>query len=306
MNHQDLSSFIWNICDDVLRGLFKPHEYGDVILPFVVLRRLDCVLETKKEQVYALYENLKDKLDDQTPVILNQVKTTFYNHSKYDLSRLTQDSQNLNLNFNNYINGYSENVREVVDNFQMEKQVEKLNKNDRLFILIDKFTEVDLSPETVTNHTMGQVFEELLRRFSEMSNETSGELYTPRDVVRLLVSLVFSENREDLEGEGKIRSIFDPCCGTGGMLTIGKEWIHQNINSDIDLLLYGQELNPQTFSICKSDMMITGGDPENIKQVEKSAGNAKITMKNFEDAVKKVREQKDLKIGQKVELSAFR
>jgi type I restriction enzyme M protein len=206
MNHQDISSFIWNICDDVLRGLFKPHEYGDVILPFVVLRRLDCVLEPKKDQVYDLYEDLKDKLDDPTPVILNQVKTTFYNHSKYDLSRLTQDSQNLYMNFNNYINGYSENVREIVDNFQMEKQVEKLNKNNRLFILIDKFTEVDLSPDKVNNHTMGQVFEELLRRFSEMSNETSGEHYTPRDVVRLLVSLVFSENREDLEGEGKIRS----------------------------------------------------------------------------------------------------
>jgi len=264
MNHQDISSFIWNICDDVLRGLFKPHEYGDVILPFVVLRRLDCVLEPKKDQVYDLYEDLKDKLDDPTPVILNQVKTTFYNHSKYDLSRLTQDSQNLYMNFNNYINGYSENVREIVDNFQMEKQVEKLNKNNRLFILIDKFTEVDLSPDKVNNHTMGQVFEELLRRFSEMSNETSGEHYTPRDVVRLLVSLVFSENREDLEGEGKIRSIFDPCCGTGGMLTIGKEWIRQNINSDIDLRLYGQELNPQSYSICKSDMMITDENPNNI------------------------------------------
>ena len=168
------------------------------------------------------------------------------------------------MNFNNYINGYSENVREIVDNFQMEKQVEKLNKNNRLFILIDKFTEVDLSPEKVNNHTMGQVFEELLRRFSEMSNETSGEHYTPRDVVRLLVSLVFSENKEDLEGEGKIRSIFDPCCGTGGMLTIGKEWIRQNINSNIDLRLFGQELNPQSYSICKSDMMITGEDPNNI------------------------------------------
>jgi type I restriction enzyme M protein len=264
MNHQDISSFIWNVADDVLRGLFRPHEYGDVILPFVVLRRLDCVLEPKKDQVYELYEDLKDKLDDPTPVILNQINTIFYNRSKYDLSRLTQDSQNIYMNFNNYINGYSENVREVVDNFQMEKQVEKLNKNNRLFILIDKFTEVDLSPDKVNNHTMGQVFEELLRRFSEMSNETSGEHYTPRDVVRLLVSLVFSENRKDLEGEGKIRSIFDPCCGTGGMLTIGKEWIRQNINSDIDLRLYGQELNPQSYSICKSDMMITDEKPDNI------------------------------------------
>ena len=264
MNHQDISSFIWNVADDVLRGLFKPHEYGDVILPFVVLRRLDCVLAPKKDEVYDLYEKLKDTMDDPTPVILNQIKTTFYNHSKYDLSRLTQDAQNLSMNYNNYISGYSENVREIIDHFQLEKPVDKLNKNDRLFLLIDKFTEVDLSPDKVNNHTMGQVFEELLRRFSEMSNETSGEHYTPRDVVRLLVSLVFSENQKDLEGEGKIRSIFDPCCGTGGMLTIGKEWVHQNVNADIDLRLYGQELNPQSYSICKSDMMITGENPDHI------------------------------------------
>ncbi len=228
-NHQEVSSFIWNVCDDVLRGLFKPHEYGDVILPFVVLRRLDCVLEPDKDKVYQLFTQYKDKLDDPTPVILNQIGTTFYNHSKYDLTRLKQDPQNLNFNFKNYLSGYSENVLEILDNFQMDKPVEKLNKNNRLFLLIDKFTEVDLHPEVVNNHQMGQIFEELLRKFSEMSNETSGEHYTPRDIVKLLVSLVFSDH-EDLEGEGKIRSIFDPCCGTGGMLTIGKEWVQNNIN----------------------------------------------------------------------------
>ena len=263
--HQELSSFIWNVCDDVLRGLFKQHEYGDVILPFVVLRRLDCVLEPNKDEIYNLYEEYKSKVDDPSPIIKNKVKKEFYNHSKYDLVRLKSDPKNIYMNFQNYINGYSKNVYEIIENFQFEKPVEKLNKSNKLYLLIDKFTEIDLHPSVVDNHTMGQIFEELLRKFSEMSNETSGEHYTPRDVVKLLVSLVFSENKEDLQGEGKIRSIFDPCCGTGGMLTTGKEWIIENINPNIEIKTSGQELNPQTYSICKSDMLISGGNPDNIK-----------------------------------------
>ncbi len=263
--HQELSSFIWNVCDDVLRGLFKQHEYGDVILPFVVLRRLDCVLESNKDEIYNLYEEYKSKVDDPSPIIKNTVKKEFFNHSKYDLVRLKSDPKNIYMNFQNYINGYSKNVYEIIENFQFEKPVEKLNKSNKLYLLIDKFTEIDLHPSVVDNHTMGQIFEELLRKFSEMSNETSGEHYTPRDVVKLLVSLVFSENKEDLQGEGKIRSIFDPCCGTGGMLTTGKEWILENINPNIEIKTSGQELNPQTYSICKSDMLISGGNPDNIK-----------------------------------------
>jgi type I restriction enzyme M protein len=263
--HQELSSFIWNVCDDVLRGLFKQHEYGDVILPFVVLRRLDCVLEPNKDEIYNLYEEYKSKVDDPSPIIKNTVKKEFYNYSKYDLVRLKSDPKNIYMNFQNYINGYSKNVYEIIENFQFEKPVEKLNKSNKLYLLIDKFTEIDLHPSLVDNHTMGQIFEELLRKFSEMSNETSGEHYTPRDVVKLLVSLVFSENKEDLQGEGKIRSIFDPCCGTGGMLTTGKEWIIENINPNIEIKTSGQELNPQTYSICKSDMLISGGNPDNIK-----------------------------------------
>jgi len=143
------------------------------------------------------------------------------------------------MNFQNYLGGFSDNVVEIIENFQLEKPVEKLNKNNRLFILIDKFTEIDFHPDKVSNRVMGLIFEELLRKFSEMSNETSGEHYTPRDVVRLLVSLVFSEDKGDLMGEGKVRSIFDPCCGTGGMLSIGKEWIHNNINEKIELRLLG-------------------------------------------------------------------
>ncbi len=263
--HQELSSFIWNVCDDVLRGLFKQHEYGDVILPFVVLRRLDCVLESNKDEIYNLYEEYKSKVDDPSPIIKNTVKKEFYNYSKYDLVRLKSDPKNIYMNFQNYINGYSKNVYEIIENFQFEKPVEKLNKSNKLYLLIDKFTEIDLHPNVVDNHTMGQIFEELLRKFSEMSNETSGEHYTPRDVVKLLVSLVFSENKEDLQGEGKIRSIFDPCCGTGGMLTMGKEWILENINPKIEIKTSGQELNPQTYSICKSDMLISGENPDNIR-----------------------------------------
>jgi type I restriction enzyme M protein len=262
---QELSSFIWNVCDDVLRGLFHQYQYGEVILPFIVLRRLDCVLEPNKDEIFNLYEEYKSKVDDPSPIIKNKVKKEFYNYSKYDLVRLKSDPKNIYINFQNYINGYSKNVYEIIENFQFEKPVEKLHKNNKLYLLIDKFTEIDLHPSVVDNHTMGQIFEELLRKFSEMSNETSGEHYTPRDVVKLLVSLVFSENKEDLQGEGKIRSIFDPCCGTGGMLTTGKEWIIENINPNIEIKTSGQELNPQTYSICKSDMLISGGNPDNIK-----------------------------------------
>jgi len=264
-NYSQISSFIWNVCDDVLRGLFKPHEYGDIILPFTVLRRLDCVLEPHKDDMFNIYEEYKSKVDDPTPIILNKINTTFFNHSKYDLKRLKSDPPNININFENYLGGYSDNVVEILENFQLEKPVEKLNKNNRLFKMIDKLTEIDLHPDKISNRDMGLIFEELLRKFSEMSNETSGEHYTPRDIVRLLVSLVFSEDKEDLQGEGKVRSVFDPCCGSGGMLTIGKEWIHNNINDKVELRLLGQELNPQTYSICKSDMMITGENPNNIR-----------------------------------------
>ena len=263
--YQEISSFIWKVCDDELRGLFKPHEYGDVILPFVVLRRLDCLLEPHKDEVVQLYNDLKDTIDDVSPIIRKKTGLTFYNYSAFDLQRLKSDPNKIGPNFSYYRGCYSDNVIQILENFQIEKLSDKLAKNKKLYSLIDKFTEVDLHPDKVDNHTMGSIFEELLRRFSEMSNETSGEHYTPRDVVNLLVSLVFSGDKNHLEGEGILRSIFDPCCGTGGMLTIGKEWVQENISDDVKFQLYGQELNPQTFSICKSDFLITGEDPDNIK-----------------------------------------
>ena len=265
VNHSEISSFIWSVCDDLLRGLFKQHEYGDVILPFVVLRRLDCVLEPSKDKVINLYENYSKRIDDPTPIILNEIGLSFFNHSKYDLHRLRQDHRNISLNFTNYLNGYSSNVREIIEHFQLDKPIDKLNKNGKLYQMVETFSSIDLHPNVVDNHTMGQIFEELLRRFSEMSNETSGEHYTPRDEVRLLVSLVFSEGKDDLQGDGKIRSLFDCTCGTGGILTIGKNWILEKINPNIEITLYGQELNPQTYSICRSDMLISGENPNNIR-----------------------------------------
>ena len=264
-SYQDISSFIWKVCDDELRGLFKPHEYGDVILPFVVLRRLDCLIEPHKDTIIELYNQSVSNDIEISPIVKKKTGLTFYNFSKFDLQRLKSDPNGLKLNFPNYLGGFSENVHQIIENFQLDKPVEKLLKNNKLYSLIDKFTEVDLHPSVIDNHTMGSIFEELLRRFSEMSNETSGEHYTPRDVVNLLVSLVFTGDISNLEGEGNIRSIYDPCCGTGGMLTVGKEWVHENVSHKVRFNLYGQELNPQTFSICKSDFLITGEDPDNIK-----------------------------------------
>ena len=268
-NYQELAHLVWTVADDVLRGLFKPHEYGDITLPFLVLRRLDCILDKdgRKKRAIDTYNQFKDKVPEEQlpPIILRETNTSFYNTSHYDLSRLTEDPTNIRLNFENYRNGFNQDVRDIIENFNLDGFIERLDKNNRLFIFCDKFTEVDLHPDQVDNYTMGQVFEELLRRFSEMSNETSGEHYTPRDVVRLLVSLLFAEHHEDLRGQGVIRSIFDPCCGTGGMLTIGKEYFREQINPDADIRLLGQELNAQTYAICKSDMLITGEDPNNIR-----------------------------------------
>ena len=263
-NINSLSSLIWSSADDVLRNLFKPSEYGRVILPFVVMRRLDCVLEPKKDEVYNLYESYKNRLSDPSPVILKKVGLPFFNCSKYDLTRIKSDPNNVLMNFNNYIQGYSPNVLDIIENFSIAPLVEKLHKNKRLYLLIDKFTEFDLHPSVIDNHQMGLVYEELLRKFSEMSNEESGDHFTPRDVVKLLVSFVFGGDRENLQGEGKIRSVFDPCCGTGGMLTIGKQWVHKNINSGLKIDLYGQELNDVTYSICKSDFLMMDENPDNI------------------------------------------
>ena len=278
---QEISSFIWGVCDDILRGLYKPTEYGRIILPFVVLRRLDCILEPHKEEMFNLYETYKDKLNDVSPIIRKQTGTTYYNTSKYDLSRLKGDPTNVLMNFRNYVNGYSPQVREIIEHFQLDTLVDKLSRNRRLYQLIDRFTEIDLHPSVVSNHQMGQIYEELLRRFSEMTNEESGDHYTPRDIVKLLVNFVFFGDREDLEGEGKVRSVFDPCCGSGGMLSMGKEWVLKHINPNINLNLFGQELNDITYSICKSDFLLLGDDPNNIR-LGNSISDDKFEGRKFE------------------------
>ena len=263
-NINQISSLIWSIADDVLRGTFKPNEYGRIILPFVVLRRLDCVLEQNKDLAIKTYESYKDKIDEPEDVVLKKLKLSFYNISKYDLEKLKSDPTNIKQNFENYIQGYSENVRDIVKNFNLQPLVDKLHENDKLYLLIDRYTTVDLHPDTVDNHQMGTIYEELLRQFSEMTNEESGDHFTPRDIVQLLVTLVFGPDKENLQEKGLIRTIYDPCCGTGGLLSIGKQWVKENINSDISIELFGQELNDQTYAICKSDQLISGENPENI------------------------------------------
>lgn len=278
----NLSSMIWSVTDDVLRGLFKPSEYGRVILPFMVMRRLDCVLESNKDRVYQIHEEYKDKLSDTSVVIKKEVGLPYFNRSRYDLNRLKSDPNNVLLNFNNYVEGYSSNVFEILQNFQINPLIEKLDKNKRLYLIIDKFTEFDLHPDKVDNHTMGSIYEEVLRKFSEMLNEESGDHFTPRDVVKLLVSFVFGPDADSLKGEGKIRSIFDPCCGTGGLLTIGRDWVRDNINSNLKMNLYGQELNDNTYSICKSDLLMMGDDPENIRGPASSISDDQFQGQKFD------------------------
>jgi type I restriction enzyme M protein len=244
-NAQDRASFIWQVADDILRGTFKRHEYGDVILPFTVLRRLDCVFEPYRDNVIKAYKKFKGKLKDEklVPVLLKETKgLPFYNTSDFDLQRLGQDAHNIELNFNNYINGFSPNVYEILENFQIDKLVTKLAKNDLLFMLIRKFTEAELHPSVVSNHQMGYIYEHLLYKFSEMSNETAGEHYTPREVIRLMVNLLFAEHTNELKGKGIIRTIYDPACGTGGMLTIAKDYINGHINPKAEIHMYGQEI----------------------------------------------------------------
>jgi len=226
------------------------------------MRRLDCVLESKKDEAYNLYHKFKDQLGDPSPVILRKIGLPFFNVSKFDLSRITDET--VLPDFNNYIQGYSKNVLDIIENFKINPLIEKLHKNKSLYLLINKFTEYDFHPSKIDNHQMGSIYEELLRRFSEMSNEESGDHFTPRDVVKLLVNFVFGGDTKDLSGEGKIRSVFDPCCGTGGMLTIGKDWVLENVNPKLKIDLYGQEINDMTYAICKSDLLMMNENPENI------------------------------------------
>ena len=262
--YTDRVAFIWSVADK-LRGTYKQSEYGRVILPLVVLRRLDCVLEPTREQV----RQTAAETEGQPAVLRHKMVTraagqTFYNTSRFDFATLLADPNHLAANLLAYINGFSDNARDIVERFRLENQIERMDRTDILFEVVKRFAEVDLHPDAVDNHHMGSIFEELIRRFSEQSNETAGEHFTPREVIRLMVNLLFAEDDDALRRPGIIRTMYDPACGTGGMLSVAQEYLAE-LNPDANLEVFGQELNEESYAICKSDMMLKGQDPENVK-----------------------------------------
>ena len=258
---QDKVAFVWAVAD-LLRGDFKPHEYGQVILPFVVLRRLECALERNKDAVIERNKKLGDIKDPEA--ILNSVSGhNFYNVSPFNLSKVLLDPNKVASNLNAYIQAFSPSASEVLDKYGFPEKIKQLEEDDLLYQIVAKFADLDLSEESVSNEAMGYIFEELLRRFSEMSNETAGEHYTPREVIRLMVNLLFIEDSKSLSGDKPIRSIYDPACGTGGMLSIAEEHLLE-MNPNIVLNVFGQELNDETWAIARSDLMIKGQDPKRI------------------------------------------
>ncbi|MFG6637044.1 N-6 DNA methylase [Sulfitobacter sp. 1A12126] len=265
---KSLGSFVWSIAE-LLRGDFKQSEYGKVVLPFVVLRRLDCILEATKPAVLEMAATLPEDMDDEArDTLLSGVvgqNIQLYNLSRFTFASLKgQDAKDIHKNLIDYITKFSSNVRDVfLDKFLFTDQLKRLNDAGLLYQVFDRFTQVDLHPDAISNLEMGYLFEDLIRRFSEISNETAGEHYTPREVIRLIVSLLLINDKDALTGSGVIRQVYDPAAGTGGMLSIA-EMEMKALNDRIRVELFGQELNPESFAICKSDMLVTGHNPENI------------------------------------------
>jgi type I restriction enzyme M protein len=262
MNHQALSSFIWSVAD-LLRGDYKQSEYGKVILPFTVLRRLDCVLEPTKEAVLAEFAARKKAGVNPDPFVRRKSKVGFYNASPMDMKKLMGDQDHIRQNLEKYTSAFSPDVRDVFERFEFATQVERLHKAGLLYLVTEKFAGIDLHPKVVDNHQMGLVFEELIRKFAEISNETAGEHFTPRDVIRLMVNLIFIEDDDILSKANVVRTIYDPTAGTGGMLSIADEYLDEH-NPGARLTMFGQELNPESYAICKADMLIKGQDVSNI------------------------------------------
>jgi type I restriction enzyme M protein len=263
MNHQALSSFIWSVAD-LLRGDYKQSEYGRVILPFTVLRRLDCVLEATKADVLKELKKRKQAGVNPEPFLLRKTGVGFYNTSDMDLTKLVGDQDHIRQNLYEYVRAFSPAARDIFERFNFFTQVERLAKTNLLYLVTEKFTNIDLHPETVSNQQMGLVFEELIRKFAETSNETAGEHFTPREVIRLMVNLLFIEDDEVLRpGNAAVRSIYDPTAGTGGMLSIAGEFLAEH-NPQARLTMYGQELNDESYAICKADMLIKGQEVSNI------------------------------------------
>ncbi len=266
------ASLIWSIADKLV-GVYKPHEYGDVILPLTVLKRFDSVLSDTKGKVLEMAKKYPETFAKRDFILKETAGQKFYNTSKYDFKKLLDDPDNIEENFYNYINGYSDEVKDIIKNFDLNKQIEKMAGNGILYQVIDTFNseKANLHPNYVSNIEMGYIFEEIIRRFNELSNEEAGQHYTPREVIELMVNLIF-EDEEDLADSSKIKTVYDGACGTGGMLTASMEYA-KKLNSSSRMLCYGQELNAQTYAICKADMLIKGEDSNNIRHGNTLSGD---------------------------------
>ena len=264
-NHSQIVSFIWSVAD-LIRDTFKRGKYQDIILPFTVLRRIDCVLAPTREQVWMTNVKYKGKLGDPDQILRKASGYAFYNTSLYDFDKLLADAPNLASNLRNYINGFSPNMRDVLDRFHFNSTIDQLEEARLLFKVMERFKNVDLHPDRISNHDMGYIFEELIRKFNEALNENPGEHFTPREVIRLMVDLLLAPDEGILSREYIERTVYDPCCGTGGMLTIAKERVLET-NPLANVHLFGQEVNPETWALCKSDMLMLspeGRDADHI------------------------------------------
>jgi type I restriction enzyme M protein len=259
---QNLSAFIWGVAD-LLRGDYKQSDYGKVILPFTVLRRLDCVLEPSKAAVLAEKQLREGQGLDPEPFLLRAAGLNFCNVSPLSLKALMGDQENIAENLRAYVQGFTPEVRDIFEKFEFHLQLDRMEKSGLLYLVAERFAQIDLHPTTVSNAEMGLVFEELIRKFAELSNETAGEHFTPREVIRLMVNLIFIEDGEALTKPGVVRTLYDPTGGTGGMLSVGEEHLLE-LNPLARLVMYGQELNPESYAICKADMLIKGQDIRNI------------------------------------------
>ena len=263
-NVNEKAALIWAIADK-LTGVYKPHEYGEVILPMTVFRRFDCILAETKDAVLEKYESVKN-LPMRDILLRKASKHAFYNTSKYTFEKLLDDPDNIEVNFRAYLEGFSENVRNILEKFKVDGHITTMANKGILYIVIKEFTspKANLHPDVISNLEMGYIFEEIIRRFSESHNEDAGQHYTPREVIRLMVNILFYDDNDILAGNNVAKTIYDPACGTGGMLSVAEEYLHQ-LNAATELMAFGQELNDQTFAICKADMLIKGNNADFIK-----------------------------------------
>ncbi len=262
-NFGEKVSFIWSVAD-LLRGPYRPNQYKDVMLPLTVLRRLDCVLEPTKDKVLERMKKLEGgKVKNVEPILCRVTGVPFYNTSRYTFEKLKGDPNNIAANLVNYIKGFSTRAREIIERFGFEEHIARLDKADRLYLIVSRFCQIDLHPDRVTNIEMGYIFEELIRRFNEASNEEAGDHFTPREVIRLMVNLLFMPDSDVLTTKGIVKTLYDPACGTGGMLSVAEDYVRE-LNPDAQLEVFGQDYNAQANAICGSDMMIKGQNIDHI------------------------------------------